>query len=227
MSIREHIKNNQKEDIMETTSKSRIHPLIAGAAAAVILVSLVGVAAITGLIPGSHSANAPLVASAPPTAAEKAAAERDATKTERAEHAAEAQAVSHRRPGGNVDRAQNNPPQQVASVCESCGRVESIREIKTAAKPSGIGIAAGAVLGGVLGNQVGAGNGRALATVAGAVGDGFAGNEVEKRTHTTTTYEVVVRMENGSVRQFPQSSSNGWQVGDPVRVVNGELRSRG
>jgi uncharacterized protein YcfJ len=37
------------------------------------------------------------------------------------------------------------------------------------------------VLGGLIGNQIGGGNGRALATVAGAVGGGYAGNEVEKR----------------------------------------------
>ena len=40
---------------METTQTSnRIHPLVAGAAASVMLVSLVGVAAITGLFPNSH-----------------------------------------------------------------------------------------------------------------------------------------------------------------------------
>ena len=34
---------------------NRIHPLVAGAAASVMLVSLVGVAAITGMFPSSHS----------------------------------------------------------------------------------------------------------------------------------------------------------------------------
>jgi len=209
---------------METTSRNRIHPLVAGAAVAVILVSLVGVAAITGLIPGSNSSNAPPIASAPLSSAEKAAAERDAQKT--AGEEASAAERAGRKPAGNAAGAPYYPPQQSAAVCESCGRVEGIREIKTAAKPSGIGIAAGAVLGGVLGNQVGSGNGRTLATVAGAVGGGFAGNEVEKRTHTTSSYRVVVRMENGGVREFPQSASNGWQIGDRVRVVNGALRSR-
>ena len=38
---------------MNQTTK-RIHPLVAGAAASVMLVSLVGVAAITGLLPTSH-----------------------------------------------------------------------------------------------------------------------------------------------------------------------------
>jgi outer membrane lipoprotein SlyB len=84
----------------------------------------------------------------------------------------------------------------------------------------------GAVLGGVLGNQVGGGNGRKLATVAGAVGGGYAGNEVEKRARGTTTYQVRVRMDNGSVRSFPHSAQPHWSVGDRVRVVNGQLTAR-
>ncbi|MDB5775868.1 MAG: Outer rane lipoprotein [Herbaspirillum sp.] len=213
---------------MDIAAKSRLHPLVAGAAIAVILFSLVGVAAVTGLIPGSKSADAPLVAgngsyvnsspsasndgssngngsNGPLNSAQKAAAERDAATPD--------------------SRNSDAPPPQSAAICDSCGRVESIREIRHAKKPSGIGIAAGAVLGGVLGNQVGSGNGRTLATVAGAVGGGYAGNEVEKRTQTTTSYRVIVRMENGKIREFPQSGE-GWRVGDEVRVVHGALQSR-
>jgi outer membrane lipoprotein SlyB len=65
---------------------------------------------------------------------------------------------------------------------------------------SGVGAVAGGVLGGVLGHQIGSGNGRTAATVIGAVGGGFAGNEVEKRYHTVTAYEVGVRMQDGSLR---------------------------
>lgn len=197
---------------MNTEAKNRIHPLIAGAAIAVILVSLIGVAAITGLIPGTRSANSPPITSASPpitssstaplSSAEKAAVERDA------------------------ENRANPPPPPLAEICESCGRVENIREVKHAAKTSGVGIAAGAVVGGLLGNQIGSGNGRLLGTVAGAAGGGYAGNEIEKRTHTTTTYEVIVRMENGKVREFSEAS-NAWRIGDPVRVVDGRLRSRG
>jgi outer membrane lipoprotein SlyB len=186
---------------------TRIHPLIASAAVAVILVSLVGVAAITGLLPGSRSANSPpppitSASTVPLSSAEKAAAER------------------------NPENLDNPPPPPLAEICESCGRVENIREIKHPAKTSGVGIAAGAVVGGLLGNQIGSGNGRLLGTVAGAAGGGYAGNEIEKRTHMTTTYEVIVHMENGRVREFPEAS-NAWRIGDPVRVVNGRLHSRG
>jgi uncharacterized protein YcfJ len=45
--------------------------------------------------------------------------------------------------------------------------------------PVGIGI--GAAIGGLLGNQVGSGDGKTLATIAGAVGGGYVGNEIAKK----------------------------------------------
>ena len=42
------------------------------------------------------------------------------------------------------------------------------------------GMAIGAVAGGVLGNQVGGGKGKTLATVAGAVGGGYAGKKIQE-----------------------------------------------
>ncbi len=59
--------------------------------------------------------------------------------------------------------------------------------------------------------------------MAGAVGGGYAGNEVEKRTRATTSYQVQVRMEDGSLRSFTDPNPNSWQIGEPVRVVNGAL----
>jgi uncharacterized protein YcfJ len=50
--------------------------------------------------------------------------------------------------------------------CATCGNVESVRAIATRAQGSGVGAAGGAILGGLLGNQVGSGHGRQLATVA-------------------------------------------------------------
>ncbi|HWT72894.1 MAG TPA: hypothetical protein VN361_11975, partial [Oxalicibacterium sp.] len=69
------------------------------------------------------------------------------------------------------------------------------------------------------------GTGRTLATVAGAVGGGYAGNEIEKRTRTATTYQVRVRMGDGSLRTFPYNNVPPWHEGDRVRVVDGYLRA--
>ncbi len=46
----------------------------------------------------------------------------------------------------------------------------------------------GAVVGGVLGNQVGGGNGKKIATVVGAGAGGYAGNQVQDRMQKGNTY---------------------------------------
>ena len=234
----------------------RIHPLVATAAVAVTLVSLVGVAAITGVLPNSHGTVAPVVTttsqaplmSPAQTGSRMTPNEPVATNSTApayvtgparnqydepavppvVKHAAPHKAVTHV-PTHNPNYApqetrqsqQDDRDYQIAqgpAACHSCGRVESIvAQHEPVAQGSGVGVAAGAVLGGILGNQVGSGNGRTLATVAGAVAGGYGGNEVEKRTRSTTTYRVRVRMEDGEIRTFPQSG-NGWQVGDRVRV---------
>jgi uncharacterized protein YcfJ len=53
------------------------------------------------------------------------------------------------------------------------------------------GTAIGAVIGGVLGNQVGGGDGKKIATAAGAVAGGYAGNQVQKNMQEGNTETVV------------------------------------
>jgi len=219
---------------METNNKSRLHPLIAAAAVAVLLVSLVGVAAMTGILPNSNSSNnteqvAEMNRQAELKAAEEKAAAAEADAQAAAEKADKLRKEEDRRIAASkaADRA-NDRPKQVAQapVCYNCGRVESVRTVQSAAKPSGVGVVGGAVVGGLLGNQVGGGSGKTLATVAGAVGGGYAGNEIEKRTRTATTYQVRVRMEDGNIRTFPYNNAPQWSEGDRVRVVDGYLRAR-
>lgn len=223
---------------------NRIHPLVAGAAVSVMLVSLTGVAAITGILPKSHSGAAPLppVATAPAEATPAAAAPAKLTETKAettvaAEPKAKPAPVARQQPRPQPTRAAQapqpktyspapTPVAQAPAVCYSCGRVESVQVIQQQAQPSGIGMVAGAVIGGALGNQVGGGNGRKLATVAGAIGGGYAGNTIEKNTRATTTYQVHVRMEGGELRSFPYSQQPTWSAGDRVRVVDGQLASR-
>jgi outer membrane lipoprotein SlyB len=108
--------------------------------------------------------------------------------------------------------------------CGNCGNIESIRTITSSARGSGIGAAGGAVLGGLLGNQVGSGNGRSLATVAGAVGGAVLGNQVEGNMHAAHSYEIRVRLDDGTLRTFHQSSAPAWHTGERVRIVKGRLR---
>lgn len=220
---------------MDTKNNAnRIHPLVAAAAVSVVLVSLVGIAAITGLLPDSHG-NVPAVAALNSSVDEKVAASDSSKEEEPVPAKSTASSSAQKSPATPQPRpartsSQRNPeyhPPVVAKapICQSCGRVESVQAVRGEASPSGLGVVAGGVVGGLLGNQVGGGSGRALATVAGVVGGGYAGNEIEKRTKTS--YQVRVRMDNGTVRSFPYDNQPGWNVGDRIRVVDGYLTARG
>ena len=137
---------------------------------------------------------------------------------------ARAPAVRERAP---VQLAANTPAAKPRNWCGNCGNVESVRTIKTRAQGSGLGAAGGAVLGGLLGNQIGGGNGRKLATVAGAVGGAVVGNQVEGNMKATVSYEVRVRLDDGSHRTFNLQNQNGFSSGDRIKVVNGSLRHAG
>ncbi len=108
-------------------------------------------------------------------------------------------------------------------VCARCGTVQSVTPVqREAAKGSGVGVLLGGALGGLLGNQVGGGDGKTVATVLGAVGGGWAGNEVEKRIKKETVYQVTVRMQDGSLRQVEQREA--IAVGAAVTVDGDVIR---
>lgn len=115
-------------------------------------------------------------------------------------------------------------PVQVARapVCATCGTVESVQAIQQKGQGTGLGAIAGGVLGGVVGNQFGGGHGRTALTVVGAAGGALAGNEVEKRARASTSYDVRVRMEDGSVRTV--RLANAPAVGTRVAVEGSQLR---
>lgn len=115
-------------------------------------------------------------------------------------------------------------PASAQGTCHTCGTVVSLHTYEqAAASGTGVGAVGGAVVGGLLGNQIGGGSGRTLATVAGAVGGGFAGNAIEKRVRTHTVTRVQVRMHTGAVRNFTEAGVSRWSTGSKVRVVRGRL----
>jgi len=223
------------------------HPMIIIAAIAVIVLCLAGTAAIMGWIPssagGGNSAGsgdltradrAALAAEmAMPTpdqqpapvrqlAAAPAAGNFAAEPWQTHNDAPEPRAVRREKADRPVEVAAAAP---VKKACANCGNVESIREITTRAQGSGVGAAGGAILGGLLGNQIGGGHGRQLATVAGAVGGAVVGNQVEGNIKATSSYEIRVRLDDGSARTFHQQNAPGWRQGERVRVIKGALHS--
>ncbi len=106
---------------------------------------------------------------------------------------------------------------QRAALCSTCGVVEGVRPVERKGEGSGVGAVAGGVVGAVVGNQMGGGSGKTAMTVLGAIGGGVAGNEIEKRSKTTTVYEVRVRMDDGTLRSF--TSATAPAPGAPVTVT--------
>lgn len=121
-------------------------------------------------------------------------------------------------------QAAPNHHASASAQCQNCGTVVSTRTYQRAAESaSGVGAAGGAVVGGLLGNQIGSGRGRTLATIAGAVGGGYAGNRVERNMHPVTYTEVRVKMANGGHRSFTEQGRPRFANGDHVRVQQGRL----
>ena len=216
-----------------------IHPMLLIAAIAVVLFCGVGIAAVMGWLPQSGAKMGPPVAEAPvqvdtrdmgppPAPAGYAPANRVADTSGYSGSGGAAGSY-----GGGAALAEAPPAPRAAAqtaapapaVCHSCGVVESVRTVTQRGQGSGLGAAGGAIVGGLLGNQVGGGSGRKLATVAGAVGGAVVGNQVEGNMKSTTTYQVRVRMDDGKLRTVSSSSAN-WQAGDQVKVVKGRLQRR-
>jgi uncharacterized protein YcfJ len=162
---------------MESNNSSRgMHPLIAGAAVSVMLVSLLGTAAIMGVLPNSHGSATPTAAGGMALPAMQASS-RFNTSAEATPGQYQAP-IQSRKIVHHVPRvvtyAQAEPVRQYSTL-------PSYQQPAPVAQNSPLGIGVGAVLGGVLGNQIGAGRGRTLATIAGAIGGGYLGNEVAQR----------------------------------------------
>jgi len=206
------------------TTTNRIHPLMAGAAVSVIVVSLAGAAAITGILPSSNSAPqaqpAALMGSqAAPGYAGALAPVAAPVAPQGVQQApvgyAQPMAAGYVQPAGYAQPGYGQPAygQQVAVQPAPAPAPVVIKEtvikevpVKQAAprprtvahhsyarddyyapaprpapQPNYVGIGTGAVIGGLIGNQVGSGNGRKLATVAGMIGGGMIGNQMINR----------------------------------------------
>ncbi len=211
---------------METSTR-KIHPLVAGAAISVILVSLVGVAAITGVLPGAHGQNQPQTGLIDSTGHIQSADTSTGTAPPPVPNNA-ALATAGAAPADAAVPPANTPapPQPAPPSCHNCGIVESVRPVEHQARTSGVGAVAGALIGGVIGNRFGGGTGRALSTAGGAVGGGILGNEIEKHGKSTLSYQVTVKMESGKMRTFSYGAQPGWNPGDRVQVVKGTLEAR-
>ena len=107
----------------------------------------------------------------------------------------------------------------------TCGQVEAVNVRDAAGKGGALGAVIGALAGAALGNQVGSGSGQSAATIAGAAAGAVAGYQIERMTKSGKSYEVVVRLDDGSSRVFTYEAEPRFAVGAQVRDVEGKLQN--
>ncbi len=232
---------------MDTSTKPKLHPVIWVAAVSVIVLSLAGVGAITGVIPtvGSHSADpaalqaanvtqqtpaaAPVAALAIPAEPVAAPAEtvKPAASHNEKKHVAQAAVEPARLPPPTMAQAAPAPQAAAAPIvppiCKECGTIEAVRQIEVKGEGTGLGAVGGAVVGGLLGSNVGGGHGKSAMTVLGALGGGLAGNQIEKNARKQVRYQISVRFDDDTARTFTQDQQPTWRNGDRVRIVDGQI----
>jgi uncharacterized protein YcfJ len=202
---------------MET--KHRLHPLLAAAALSLIVLSGVGIAALTGVLPHSRGSDA--------TAPEAQKAVEQAV-TQPAPEAPRPKRVARHAPPRTapVQIAATEPPlppAMQAPLPGVGGVVESVKQVEQKAGTAVAGPILGGIAGAVLGHQVGSGNGRAVATVVGAGAGVLGGKVIEDKVRATKHWETTVRLDDGSMQTVSSEAQPAWHAGERVRVLDGQI----
>ncbi len=216
-------------------AKRTLHPLLTAAAVSVIVLSGVGVAAMTGLIPTSKGS----VKEETPVAAAQAPAAVEAPAPVPAPKPAKKQVAKAHKPATHVAYAETPaltppPPPAMAPaprVAEAprpvvqpglLGTVESVREVEQPGQANGIGAVGGGIAGAVFGHNIGEHN--KLVTILGAAGGALLGNHIEKQARATKQWELTVRLDDGATKTITSDAEPFWHPGDRVRLLDGKLQ---
>lgn len=120
------------------------------------------------------------------------------------------------RTGDGYTVRETRQPMQVQT-----GTIESVRVVRLEqARESGVGTAAGAVVGGVAGSNVGRGKGAIVGSVLGAVAGGVAGSQIERAAGDRQGWEIVLRTDDGRTLAIVQEAgSENFAPGQRVRLL--------
>lgn len=112
-----------------------------------------------------------------------------------------------------------NRAQRIQTV--SFGTITSARPVRIQAdEESVLGTIGGAVIGGLLGNTIGGGTGRNLATAGGAIAGAAAGRAVADRTNQVDAVELEIRRETGETIVVVQRANPALVPGARVRLTH-------
>lgn len=114
-------------------------------------------------------------------------------------------------------RTAASKPAPALAPCADCGKVVAVSITEKEGEGSAVGMIAGGIGGALLGNQVGGGLGKDLATLAGAAGGAYAGKMIEGKIKTHKVWTVSIQRTNGDKENFDFDKDPGFSVGDAVK----------
>ncbi len=116
------------------------------------------------------------------------------------------------------DVVSRHDAQRMATVVD--GTVLSIRSVTIDGSQSGMGAAAGGVVGAIAGSSIGGRRDSAVGGVLGAVAGALAGNAIERNATREESQEIMVQLRNGERRAIVQArGGENLQPGDPVIIM--------
>jgi outer membrane lipoprotein SlyB len=98
------------------------------------------------------------------------------------------------------------------------GIVDRIEVINRGDPNNIAGTVIGGIVGGLIGSQIGGGTGNTVATIAGAAGGAYAGNQVQRSRTPQESFRVTVRMDSGGYQTLTEDNISDLRTGDRVRV---------
>jgi outer membrane lipoprotein SlyB len=220
---------------MNTNAKSFIsNPLLAVTAIAVILLTVLGVGLAKGWIADSTSNTSTLSGNVSATGSLS-----NPDQASLQQQAAAGTPYNPQQPGQPAPQqqlAQTAPPPAAVPApaynaappptdCLNCGTVESVREYSVRHHSSGVGLVAGALVGGLIGHQFFRGTGNVVSTVGGAAGGAYVGNKMEENHHEGVRYAVRVHLDNGTTHVVRYAALPPFRQGDRVRYDRGRLEA--
>jgi outer membrane lipoprotein SlyB len=100
------------------------------------------------------------------------------------------------------------------------GIIEHVKPVKIEGTKSKAGAGIGAISGGILGNTIGDGSGKTIATLFGVLIGGAAGAATEEKLTKVSAFEIVIKKDNGQQIVIVQENDNYLTVGDRVNIIS-------
>jgi outer membrane lipoprotein SlyB len=221
-------------DMNANTKSFLANPLLLVTAIAVILLAVLGIGLAKGWIPDSMTGTSTLSGNASATGSlsspdqaslqQQAAATTPYNPQQPGQTAAQQQLAQTAPPPAAVPAQPYNAAPSPTD-CLNCGTVESVHEYSVHRHPSGVGLVAGALVGGLIGHQFFRGAGNVVSTVGGAAGGAYVGNKVEENHPAGVRYTVRIHLDNGTTHVVRYAALPPFRQGDRVHYDHGHLEA--